>query len=609
MPPSAGTSNNRLSLANDLVLPTLLFTALGGMTWAVRGCSGFGAVPGCIFAGIMWGAAWWYLARDPVGEQSRRYASGWVILAITFGIGISGARGWMQWPAFFRGELVTKYDPAHGTTDFVPISRIYGFVWLFIAGMPWAGLGACLLAWCGSLRETRAWHWAIRIACGIGGAFLARYIYDKFPQYFLPLYGEIEDRYHDLKANPNLQRLINDNGSALTHMGYYLGFLLYEVIRREWKNVVLILTVGIINGAGWALCQNWQWAAAAWPKFHFNWWRCWESSGGLSIGIAYGIAYFLVNRRMSASEQAAVAARRSVPVPSFEWLLIYLGLTSLLAVYVRYQMSWWGSYYFAIVLAFGAAYYLLHRRSAPGATSASGVNSVLAAVTAVALTAGLIALLFAPITFKTSMGTIYVLPVCLGVIMALGAGWCFLRRNHLPVEGPATGPDREDPNIERFSVYIGLLAGLGLSIRNGLKGWFNIYYDNERYWSEKLWQILGPIYLVALIAIVGWILSRPLSRGYRGPVFRYAYGLIWLVLLVQNIIAQLITGPRDNWDEVVFSTYYLLLFATTAVIVHYYRLVKSLEVPREVEADVPPADWQPTTASHEPGSVAIREIG
>src|SRR5512133_1210486 len=126
------------SLSLDLVLPTLLFVALGGMTWAVRGCSGFGAMNGCVFAGIGWGAAWWFMSREPEGAPARPYSSGWVILALTIGIGIAGNRGWMQWPSFFEGRLQTNT----ATGQFVPIPRIYGFAWLFIAGVPWAGLGA-----------------------------------------------------------------------------------------------------------------------------------------------------------------------------------------------------------------------------------------------------------------------------------------------------------------------------------------------------------------------------------------------------------------------------------------------------------------------------------
>ncbi len=75
-------NGNRRDLTHDLVLPTLVFAALGGMVWAIRGCSGFGAMKGCIFAGVTWRTAWWFIARDPVGPQSRRYTSAWIILAL-----------------------------------------------------------------------------------------------------------------------------------------------------------------------------------------------------------------------------------------------------------------------------------------------------------------------------------------------------------------------------------------------------------------------------------------------------------------------------------------------------------------------------------------------
>ena len=69
--------------------------------------------------------------------------------------------------------------------------------------------------------------------------------------------------------------------------------------------MALISTVGLLNGLGWALFQNWRWASGLWPDAHFNWWRCWESCGGISIGAAYGVAYYLVNRRASESITSA----------------------------------------------------------------------------------------------------------------------------------------------------------------------------------------------------------------------------------------------------------------------------------------------------------------
>lgn len=656
--------NRRIDLTHDLVLPTLLFTALGGMTWAVRGCSGFGASAGCVFAGVTWGAAWWYIAHDPRREQSRRYASGWIVLAMTLGIGLSGAQGWMQWPSFFRGELMTDASK----NQFVPISPRYGFLWLFLAGMPWAGVGAALLTWTGSLRATRWWHWLIRIACGVGFAHVAWILYDSHHEWFLPLYDSLGPRYEAADrgaTDPSLARLVNDCGEAMTHLGLYLGLLIYEtgcavyrLARREladWKNPVLILTVGVLNGVGWALCQNWQWASGVFGKeAHFNFWRCWESSGGLTIGVAYGIAYFLVNRRMSDQERAIVASRQSVEGPNFEWLLVFLGLAyyadiaPLSIPATRIQMGgwippvfskWateipgqWSTLYFTVILLFAGLYYLLRRPPAPAAgPKNSGLlragDSIVGALLATLLAASLFvpshlfvqrviklglsnAALFynrslrrlgeAPRIgkFFTSMqidrfGLLYI-EIFAGFLLVLGLVWFLLSRHRLEAERKIDATADGDPNLERLGLYLGLLMGLGLSICNGLKGWFNIYClkdnqfwtgfferrfgakGNEDYWLQHLWYGLGPTYLLLLIAATVLILVRPMSRTARVDVHPHAYGWMWLVLIVQNVIAQLITGPPNDWYEMAFSIYYLLLFFITAVIVVHFRFLKQM---------------------------------
>ena len=445
------TTGTARDLPHDLLLPTVLFAALGGMTWAVRGCSGFGGMDGCIFAGVAWGAAWWFIARGPDEPPFRRYRSAWIILALTIGIGFSGSRGWMQWPSFFDGHLQT--NTAQGR--FVPISRWYGFVWLFIAGVPWAGLGACLLAWSAPQRPVRPRDWVLRIACGLGGALLARLFFEHFPEVCLPLYKSVQ--YHDLLANPNLGRLLRDNRAALEHLGLYLGFLAFELARRDWKNVTLIATVGTLNGLGWALCQNWRWAPRLWPDATFNWWRCWESCGGISIGLAYGVAYYLVNRPKVPS---------LLPLPS-------------------------------------------PRGEGRGAGSLPGPCPTVLSPTS--------------------------------------------------------------PNLERFACYSALIFGLGLSVKNGLKGWANLYLGNEDYWNHILWLVIGPLMLAGLLAMAAWLRFRPLPAPFRGDLFPRDYRLIWLVLVTQNILAQLVTGPHSSWIESAFSFYYLLLFAISGVIVFHFQ--------------------------------------
>jgi hypothetical protein len=203
----------------------------------------------------------------------------------------------------------------------------------------------------------------------------------------------------------------------------------------------------MVNGLGWALCQNWRWAPSLWPQVNFNWWRCWESCGGISIGAAYGLAYYLVNRRTSGAEIAS------------------------------------------------------------------------------------------------------------------------------------DGPDSANfhPNLERFGTYVGLLLGLGLSIKNGLKGWANIYLGNEEHWNRILWAIIGPLMLCCLAGLTIRIWKHRLPRGFTGDVFPHDYRLVWAVLLTQNLLAQLVTGPYRVWNETAFKIYYLLLLVISGTILHHFEHTRRME--------------------------------
>jgi hypothetical protein len=604
-------------LANNLVLPTILFAALGGMSWAVRGTRGFGGGAGCIFAGVLWGVAWWYLARSTSQPPRRRYASGWIVVALVMGMAISGERGWMQWSHFFSGKLYTD----HANGQFVPISRAYGFLWLFLAGMPWAGISACFVAWSGSLRETRIWHWLGRIAIGLACGTLLGLLLVKYPQFFLPLYSSISDKYQDLQANPDLRRVIEDCRLAMVHVGFYLGFLLFELLRRDWKNAGLIATVGLLNGIGWAALQNWKWAPEVFEDMQFAWWRCWESSGGISIGLAFGIAYYLFNGKMPEAERLQVGARRSLLGPNFEWFLVFGTLASLLAVYLdelvgprdsvgltRLELpeqiapalvahfNAWGSWYCAAAIAFATLYYFAYRgTTVDGAREKRGWVGWLTRVEwgAALISLGFIIPLFADLRLREwlyrllgwelpqdsqlpeiSDELIWFRLACVALVSLAGVAWYFARRKAFEQERSVNTPVTGDPNLERLGVYLGILAGLCLSIYNGTNGFFKVYGDSaENGW---LWNYVGPVYFLLLLGVLSWILIRPLPRNFRGDLHPRAYGLVWLVLLVQNAIAQVVTGPPYVWKELAFSLYYLLLLTISGLIVFHLHTLRTL---------------------------------
>ena len=668
----------RQDLAHDFVLPTLLFAVLGAMTWAVRGCAGAGGMNAHVAPGLTWGAAWWFLARDRGYDQSRRYTSGWILLALAAGFAIAGERGWMQWPHFFSGHLATNYSKG----EYVPIARTYGFIWFFIAGTAWAGLPACLLAWCGSGRSLRAWEWSLRLACGFGTAYLAWRVFTAYPSVFLPLYDSIQAKYLDFHANPNLAKLYRDNGASMRQIGFYLGFLLFEAARRDRKNVKLIASVGLLTGMGWAACQNWHWASSVWPGASFNFGRCWEVSGGIFIGIGLGVAYYLANRRMSAKEAAVEEARLARVGRISEWwtasaLLLLVGaamfwpaardlrqpaalpgagphylwgcvcLAAGLAAgaigvtqsllgrttaeegrlppsTVWTDLEWWGE--LGLVLVFGwfiktqmtseygdgvadgalagwfgpgslfftisflycmtcGMYRLSTRRKLPGVGGAEeGVRPAWRFerhLDALAIYLGLTVIL----VWCLSVGMVnwWHASTCFGIAAAVFgiAYYCLRSREEGPEDSTAsaTGLAIEDPNLERWGAFLGLVYGLGLTLRKGLKGATNIYFTKEDYWDAVFWNWVSLAMLLCLVAGIAAHLLRRIPWNSRKDAFPGAYGIIWLVLIAQNVLAQVVTGPpfgpRASWIEFSFSLLYVVLFFISAVIIFHFQFVKT----------------------------------
>jgi hypothetical protein len=223
----------------------------------------------------------------------------------------------------------------------------------------------------------------------------------------------------------------------------------------------------------------------------------------------------------------------------------------------------------------GAAYYLARRASGAG----------LVVLLTILLVAGMLARTIVGV-FPQSLaaqlptsrrGWLLVWEVYSGVVLALGLFCYLLWFSSLEKEKQTNTPIDGDPSLERLGLALGLLIGLGISLTQGLKGWFNIYKGSENYWDRLQWQYFGWIFLALLLAIGAKLLFRPLPRDFRGNPFRHAYTLMWLVLIVQNSIAQLITGPLTSWTEVAFSIYYALLFAITAVIVIHFHSLKTTQ--------------------------------
>jgi hypothetical protein len=128
---------------------------------------------------------------------------------------------------------------------------------------------------------------------------------------------------------------------------------------------------------------------------------------------------------------------------------------------------------------------------------------------------------------------------------------------------------------ERWGAWLGLVYGLGLSLRKALKGGANLYVGNEDAWDNFFWNWVSLGMLGCLVVGMFRVLKRPKQQDAAGDVFPKAYGIIWLVLIAENLLAQVVTGPlwgpRASWYEFAFSLLYIILFLLTTVIVFHYN--------------------------------------
>ena len=297
-------SGSRLNLWNELILPTLLFAALGGMTWAVRGSSGFGASAGCIFAGVMWGAAWWYLARNPMGRPSRcpLRTSGWIVLAMTVGIWLRGEPGLDAVVQFLGGPPPDQHRQGNSCRS---------------PGSTTASSGCSSPASVGGARSLHAR--LVRLPPRNAGLALglADRLRDRrrppgelsvsdFPPVFPSHVQLVRGSLQRLRGQSQSGRLYNDCNAAVTPPWAITSAIARGADPQGMEERRVILTVRAPSTArAWA--RSVRTGAEGTESLAGRQVQFLAVLGilrGLSIGIAYGIAYFLVNRPMSDREKA-----------------------------------------------------------------------------------------------------------------------------------------------------------------------------------------------------------------------------------------------------------------------------------------------------------------
>ena len=267
----------------EYLMVTLILGLMGIFFWAIRGTGGYGGSAGGMLAGLGWAMLWYGLSRHGGQARNRPYGTGHIIAAIMLGIGIGGMTGYGVYVSWVRGDFTMGVT---GAITMRPVSPLTGFAMMFICGLHWGGITGAFMAWCAPQQPATKETWALRIGAGIAGAVIAYLIADKVPQLFLPFYSE--GIYNE--ANRDCVRAAGSIKNVLPHVGLYIGFLVAECIRKDWRAVKVMLIMGLGFATAFTLGAFWHRGNGDLP-----WWKFWEMSIGLGGGLSFGLVFYLFN--------------------------------------------------------------------------------------------------------------------------------------------------------------------------------------------------------------------------------------------------------------------------------------------------------------------------
>lgn len=295
----------------DYLLVALTMGLMGIFFWAIRGTGGYGGSAGGMLAGLGWAMLWYGFSRHGGQARNRPYGTGHIIAAIMMGIAVGGMTGYGVYVSWVRGEFVMGVT---GATTIRPVLPITGFAMMFLCGLHWGGVTGAFMAWCAPQYKTSLQTWLTRIGAGVAGAVIAYFIAAKLPQLFLPFYSE--GIYNE--ANRDCVRAAGSIKNVLPHVGLYLGFLLHECFRKDWRAVKVMLIMGLGFAAAFTLGAFWHRVEGI-----RHGWKFWEMSIGLGGGLSFGLVFYLFNR--------ADEKKQLYPITSGE-RYVAMGLVMLLGI-------------------------------------------------------------------------------------------------------------------------------------------------------------------------------------------------------------------------------------------------------------------------------------
>ena len=478
----------RASIVHELLLPMLLFAALGGLAWAIRGTAGWAPIDGTVVPGLAWGVLWYYLCHRK-GIDARG-----VVLWLGMGIALGGQLGYGRYVSWIQGNF-----PVGG--EVLSVSPWAGAVWFFICGIGWGAPGGIMLGWALD-GQASVRRWAVRVILtllllvilfNLGDMFfgegivsrVGRMIRHTAPGFLYPAADQVS---YAGELDSHLGSTVYLNTQNFLVVLWWAICMAIAAFKRERATLVAGGVIGGLFGFGFLISALWVFGYTYAPGYT-DWWKVWEVHSGINLGILYAIVLYWAIRQVDKRPAAPTPTMSEWRITAFwaaaGFVLVYVSgvqyyFSSLVPVAVLYPLALLGAMWLpgiphdarerrlGVTLAYSA--FLLVYILAHGSSKTAGV--VLELYT-LAEASG----------YKWPAGRIAIfLPVALVLVAGWLAGTWRMLRAPYPPGLPEPGATRLPERIVDLCTFTGIVGALTI-------------------WPEGLHK-LGPLYAICVFFAV-----------------------------------------------------------------------------------------------------------
>ncbi|MHA1147550.1 MAG: hypothetical protein ACTSR8_04845 [Promethearchaeota archaeon] len=267
-------------LLNELLIPCLIFGSLGAITWAIRGTSGWGGFDGALVPGFTYALLiYYFLYKRGIDARS-------IVFWLGLGIAVGGMWGYGQYVSWIQGTFYVN-----GVENTRSISPTIGYLWFWLCGATWGGVGGIFLGWAlGKNATLRTWlkRIIIPLILAISGYILILII----PSVFLPFY---EQGIYSDGSCTDCNRTYDTNVTTFIAVMWWVGALITATSEKDKDTFKYGLIMGIGFGIAFMISAIWTLGYVIAPEFT-DWWKVWECFMGFFGGIILVYVLFLIQK-------------------------------------------------------------------------------------------------------------------------------------------------------------------------------------------------------------------------------------------------------------------------------------------------------------------------